>query len=47
MSRREVSGKWSRDYVAITVWQIIEDEGGFDVEDFNEDSRFIEDMGMD
>lgn len=47
MSRREVRGKWSRDYVAITVWQIVEDEGGFDVKEFNEDSRFIEDMGMD
>lgn len=47
MSRREVSEKWSRDYVSLTIWQIIEDEGGFEVKDFNENSRFIEDMGMD
>jgi len=47
ISRPEVNKKWSRDYVAISVWLIIEDEGGINREDFNEDSRFIEDMGMD
>ena len=47
MSRREVSGKWSRDYVTISVWLIIEDEAGIERKDYNENSRFIEDMGMD
>jgi hypothetical protein len=47
MSRIEVSEKRSRDYVAISVWQIIEDEGGIRREDFNDDSRFIEDMELD
>lgn len=47
MTRSEVSEKWSRDYVAISVWLILEDEAGIRREDYNEDSRFIEDMGMD
>ncbi len=47
MSRPEVSEKWSRDYVTISVWLIIEDEAGIDRNDYNENSRFIEDMGMD
>ena len=47
MNQPEVNGKWSRDYVQIAVWQIIEDEGGIRREDFNDDSRFIEDMGLD
>jgi acyl carrier protein len=46
MSRPEVSEKWSRDYVVISVWQIIEDQGGISREDFNDDSRFIEDMNL-
>jgi hypothetical protein len=46
MSRSEVNKKWSRDYVVISVWIIIENEGGINREDFNEDSRFIENMGM-
>ena len=46
MSRSEVNEKWSRDYVKTSVWIIIENEGGINREDFNEDSRFVEDMGM-
>ena len=46
MNRQEINAKWSRDYVSITVWQIIEDEGGVSRKDFYDDSRFIEDMGM-
>jgi hypothetical protein len=46
MSRPEVSEKWSRDYVVISVWQIIEDQGDISREDFNDDSRFIEDMNL-
>ncbi len=47
MSRQEVKEKWSRDYVTISVWMILEDEAGIDRKDYNENSRFIEDMGMD
>jgi acyl carrier protein len=47
MERPEVSPKWSRDYVALSVWTMVEDELGVDRNDFNEDSRFIEDMGVD
>jgi len=47
MNRPEVGEKWSRDYVSMTIWQIIEDETGVLQKDFNEDSRFIEDMGLD
>jgi len=46
MNRKEVGEKWSRDYVSITVWQIIEDECGVMRKDFNDDSRFIEDMNL-
>jgi acyl carrier protein len=46
MSRPEVSGKWSRDYVDLSVWMILEEQA-IKREDFTEDSRFIEDMGMD
>lgn len=45
MSRPEVSPKWSRDYVSLSVWMILEDELAIDRKDFNDDSRFIEDMG--
>ena len=45
MSRTEVAEKWSRDYVNLSIWMIIEDELGVNREDFNNDSRFIEDMG--
>jgi len=46
MSLPKVNEKWSRDYVSLSVWMIIEDEGGIERKDFNDDSRFIEDMGM-
>lgn len=46
MARPELSGKRSRDTVAESVWQITEEELGVDRENFNEDSRFIEDMGV-
>lgn len=46
MARPELSGKRSRDTVAESVWQITEEELGVDREHFNEDSRFIEDMGV-
>ena len=42
-SRPEV--KWPRDHVEATVWLAIVDELGISKEDFNNDSRFIEDMG--
>lgn len=46
MSRSEISEKWSRDYIAVSVMLIVEDESGVDRKNFNEDSRFIEDLGM-
>jgi hypothetical protein len=46
MSLPKVNEKWSKDYVELSVWMIIEDEGGIDRKDFNDDSRFVEDMGM-
>jgi acyl carrier protein len=48
MSCPEISEKCSRDYVENSVWQIIEEQLGIEREDFNfnEDSRFIEDMGI-
>ena len=45
MGRPEVGEKWSRDYVHLSVWMMIEDELAIRREDFNDDSRFIEDMG--
>ena len=47
MSRPEVSPRWSRDYVSLSVWMILEYELAIDRKDFNDDSRFIEDMGAD
>lgn len=47
MNQPEINEKWSRDYVASSVWSIIEDEAGIDRKDYNEDSGFIEDLGMD
>ncbi len=47
MSLPAVGGKWSRGYVEECVWQIIENEGGIERKEFNLDSRFIEDMGLD
>jgi hypothetical protein len=45
LNRPEVSSKWSKDYVHLSVWMIIEDELWIKKEDFNDDSRFIQDMG--
>lgn len=36
-----------REYIADKVWLIIKDETGINRRDYHEDSRFIEDMGMD
>ncbi|HEX8250709.1 MAG TPA: hypothetical protein VF599_21220 [Pyrinomonadaceae bacterium] len=47
MTRSEVNEKWSRDYVAESVWLISEDEAGIKRKDYTEDSRFVQDMGMD
>lgn len=47
MNLPEVSEKWSRDYVSTTVRQIIEYETGVLQKDFNDDSRFVQDMGLD
>ncbi len=47
MSRSEVNEKWSRDYIQTRVWQIIEEECGIQRKDFNDDSRFVQDMGLD
>jgi len=47
MNQRLVSEKWSREKVANLVWEIIEDGTRIKREEFNEDSRFIEDMGLD
>ena len=44
MGRPELANR-SRDTVAESVWQIVEDEIGILRNDFTEDSRFIEDMG--
>jgi hypothetical protein len=43
MSRPEVSGKWSRDYVHLSTWMMIEDELAINRDDFDDDSRFVED----
>ena len=45
MERPELVGKRSRDAVAESVWQALEDEIGVERKDFTEDSRLIEDMG--
>ena len=45
MTRIEVRGTWSKDYVHESVWTILEEELGIDRKDFNDDSHFIEDMG--
>ena len=43
----KVSKEWSRGYIEVTVWMAIEDELAVKKEDFNDDSRFVEDMGAD
>ena len=47
MSQPQINGKLSRDYVALSLWLIIEDELGIERAYYTEDSRFIEDMGTD
>ncbi len=47
LSRPEVGEKWSKDYVHLSIWMILEEELAINREDFNDDSRFIEDMGAD
>lgn len=47
MTTPEAKNKnWTREYIAEIVWILIEDSRG-NISKFNEDSRFIEDMGMD
>ncbi len=45
MARSELAGRRSRETVAESVWQILEQEIPIDRKDFNEDSRFVQDMG--
>lgn len=47
MAQPKINEKFSREYVALSVWLIIEDEAGIIREHHDDDSRFIEDMGMD
>ncbi len=49
MSLPKICEKRSRDYVSTKVWLIIEEQLGIKRKDFNynDDSRFIEDMEMD
>lgn len=47
MSLPQINEKWSRDYVTLSFWMILEDHNGIYRKDYNEDSRFIEDMRMD
>ena len=46
MKETEVGENCSEDYVAITVWRIIEEETGISPRDFDDDARFNEDMGL-
>jgi hypothetical protein len=46
MSLPKVNEKWSRDYVALSLWMILENECAINPEDFNEDSSFVEDMKL-
>lgn len=47
MTTPEVKNKnWSRDFVAGKVWLLIEDNRG-SISGYNEDSYFVNDMGMD
>ena len=48
MTKPEVRNKFAtREAVAQKIWLIIEDEIGIDVSEYNEKSRFIEDMHID
>lgn len=46
MTIPKVNEKSSRDYVHLSVFIIVEDESGVSRDHFNEDSRFVEDLGM-
>ena len=47
-SKPEIRNKgMTREALAQKVWVIIEDEIGIDISEYNEDSRFIEDMHID
>lgn len=43
----QVEGKFSRHQVAEKIWEILVYETGINREKFNEESRFIADMGID
>ena len=45
MPRIEFLGKGTREEVLSSVWTILEEELGIDRNNFNESSRFVEDMG--
>ncbi len=45
MARPELAHGRSRDAVAESVWQAVEDEIGIKRTNFSEESRFIQDMG--
>jgi acyl carrier protein len=47
VTRPEVGEKWSRDALELPIWMILEDQLGIDRNVFHEDSRFVEDMGID
>lgn len=43
----QISAEKSRDTIALELWFLLEDQLGIERHKFNEDSRFIEDMGID
>jgi len=47
MRQPQINKNLSRDYVALSLWLILEDELGINRAYYTEDSRFIEDMGAD
>jgi acyl carrier protein len=47
MNKTEIGEKCSRDYIEISLWRIIEEETGISPRDFDDDARFVEDMGFD
>lgn len=48
MRRPEIAARaFPRQFVSDTVWEMIEDELGVKREDFNDESRFIQDMNAD
>jgi hypothetical protein len=47
MTTPEIRNKgWSREIVAEKIWFLIEDEQGINPAEYNEDSYFVMDMGM-